>query len=1198
MINIKTNFIESGRELTSSEYRGVIKKFIQYLTEISRDKDLLDEQTVDQIIDLTYKYNTSLNATYFSNNLMPRDLYDKLKYTTWRLHSSEKVTFLVELPDDADSIKMTMFAELFFPQLFRLKKKINRKKKAKFEEVKEEDKLEGEENVEENELIEADKETDDVGDTGLLEIYDDFEFLEEVDASSQEIRQTKVFEENPIESREEKKESDRGGPYEFEYKEEKYLIDDPITGPLRYINLQLDFDIDISNLNDSNDQIKESITINENIRDQTKVLEEYGDYDLKLYTLRENVFFKVEVKRIDSTTSIIEMLGNKKIYQVGVTLKNVKESGKTSQRLLIFQRSLICPLIRIEVIRGNIIEYVQKLQDLIKSFSLTENDQQIFYDKQKLIKSFTRQVSCVLTFREKNLLCISPFGIFDQLKYSYKEIEMDDTFDDLIKFKQKIYKDGGFSKDEINFLEGNNTAFYNISYIKLIHLVFFVIKTYLKPPPSKSNPNPKLRSFQWVNTIWRIKYLIKKLKFREEVDDQFFKYDKNQIDRDTLRNNLNDLLDKYKSKARIVKAPTGAGKTLIFFIDALLHYFFTTERCVIIFPTRLLNLEMFQNLTTVIYLINEELKKLVKSHEKLTAGLYIGQFQYNLRTTSKGANKFPLIPKCPECKSTLTFERNSNDIPECSKCHHQLDYIYTPYKNEINYFIPDFLVATPDKIFWDLFVDWRVASRFGNFGTLVVKCPSCKKYTSFLNKSQNKDFKSSQRFTKCMNSACQHQIPLSPDKIKRKLIGFIILDEIHSISGLTGIFLSKLLKSLKFMQKKYLGLREGWKFNIEIESGTATIAEEESFVRKLVEKKPSPFPKEDRNYHEHFQLLPNEVRYRILVLNNVFTALRRVFTYANLYSFKHYCYDKDYDLLITAAKYKPDLLRLGCGYVYRKDDGYSTKGTITRFGNTVIPLNVAARHLNPAKIFFISGNSEQTEIITFLKEIESNNIEIFIANQVVSLGLNIKGLNRIILLGTPKSVNEQVQTVGRIGRADIPGFATILLYPNVPRDDYLYENFHFYFLNCSKFYEPNPIQNFNLFISEVLTPNLFLLYVKTELEKDYLLKQQTFSTNYWLTTTNENQRMITKFILNILSGSNIFSGPDEEEEFKREHKEAIFAKIRQVLKSVENAVKRAGRFEFLNQILDRNGLIVTSMRKDSGQVGITIREDNPNFKKW
>lgn len=1176
MIKIDTSYIDNDNELTSKEFRDVLKTYLQDLTENSKDKDLLDEQTTDQIVDLTYKYNTSLNATFFSNNLMPRDLYDNLKFLTWRLHSSEKITTLIEIPDNINLIRFSAIVDLFFPQLFELRK-IRKKKN-----IGEKPKENSEQQVsEDNESLDTDYEIDDIGNMEDLADFDEFSFLEEMDDSSEKLKNLEVNEQK-IEEKDEIPVPGKGGPYSFRYNGEGFIIDDPpITGPLKYIKMKLDVEIDVTNLNEGS--LEEFFIINENLKDTTTLIEGYSDYNLKLDTTRENVCIKVEAQRIKGQKT----LNTNKLYLISFALRNLKKIGKSTRRKMVFKKSIICPLIKIDFHSGKLVQYVQKLSDLLETFHWDKQDQDRFYKDQKLIKSFTHQVNCILTYKNENSLFITPFGVYDQLKFYYDEIEMNETFDSLESFKQKLYDDGEFSDAQKKFLENINLLYHDLSYIEQIFLIFKAIKTYLKPLNSKSNP--KLRTFQWVNTIWRIKYLIEKLIYERQVENGFAVFKKGKIDRTTLKENLEQLKKKYIPYARIVKAPTGAGKTLVFFIDSLLHFFFTKERCVIIFPTRLLNLEMFQNLTMVIYSINKEIKKKLKDVEDLTAGLYIGKTQFNLRSFSKGDNKFSLIPRCPECRSSLSFEINLNDIPECNKCHHKLDYVYTPYKDQINHYIPDILVATPDKIFWDLFIDWRVASRYGNFGTLVIKCPLCKKYTSFLNKEQNKALKLKNSQVKCMNKACQNLIPLIPENIKRKLIGLIILDEIHSISGLTGIFLSKLLKSLKFAQKKYLGLEKGYSFDIEIETGTATIAEEESFIKKLVEKEVSVFPKEDNSYHDFFKLQPTLVRYRILVLNTIFTAIRRVFSYANLYSFKHYFVDKDYETDLVSGSYTPDSLNLGCAYVYRKDDGYASKKSIINFSSDIIPQSVKIQYLTLSSLKFISGNSEQKEIIQFLKNIESNNIALFLANQVVSLGLNIKDLNRMILLGTPKSMNEQVQTIGRIGRAEVPGFATILLYPNLPRDDYLYENFHFYFLNCNKLFEPNPIQNFNLFITEVLTPNLFLLFIYTNLEKDYLLKLKNFSNRYWLTSTQENRRVLTNFILEILSGS----GP----EFSKEYKEEIFIKIRQVLIILENAI-RVGGNEFLNQILDRNNLIVKSMRRDSGQVGIYINETNKHFTQY
>ena len=1159
MIETKA-IITEKRELNSNEFHNIIHNFISEISEDSNDKELLDMQTVVQIIDMTYRYNSPLNSTFFSNNLMPQNLYDKYKGTIWRVHSSEKASFLVEVSNEQKFIEFDVFLDLFFPKIFEIQKK----RKIK---TSQSNKI----NNTEDEEVES---IDNIDDINPLLMHSDSDLLDETEVIESLILESEDTDSTTLNLEEEQKR------LEIEYNNENYSIKEPVFGPLNYLKAKINVKIKIQDFfSKENKNLRNQVKILNNLKDSTRKIEEeeYDDFYLKLSTVNDDAVLSIEVSTVDFLENFDLTTKNKNLFKISIFLKNLQRlggKGKLAHRKSVLKRSIVCPLIKIELTSGILLQYIQSLAELIDNLKLSPGEKDKFFREQNLIKSISRQLNCVMKFRDLNSIFITPFGFYDQFRFNIEGGPvLDQKFDEIGEFKNYFLSKDNFNDEEIDFLLKENNLFSGSTYIEQIFYILKAIKEYLKTFIPK-NDNPHLHLFQWENTIWRIKYLIKKLKFKKDIVDILNR----KLEKDEEKEEIQKLQAGYKAKARIIKAPTGSGKTVIFYIDSLLHYFFLKERVVIIFPTRLLNLEMFQNLTTLIYYINKE-------KIKITAGLYIGKSSFRMATLDQKSKNFTIIPVCPECRSTISFSFNSENIPECNSCHHKLDYIFLP--EQINKVLPDILVATPDKLFWDLLTGWYVAGNLGNFGAQVIKCPKCNQYTSFLNKEQNNSLVNNESSVECMYKECNEKFPLDINRIERKIIGFIILDEIHSISGLTGIFISKLIKSLKQIQKKFMGVKSSKSFDIDIETGTATIAEEQKFIEKLVEREVSSFPSEEDEYKKYFLIDINNVRYRILVLNNIFTSLRRAFTYLNLNNFKNYNIDNKYKHLLS-PKYGINDLDLGCGYLYRKNDGYAVKQSIFQFSKG-LGFSIAHQNaLNSQNLFFISGNSRQTEVIKFLKEIDSKSISLFLANQVVSLGLNIKGLNRITLFGTPKSMNEQIQTIGRIGRSDTPGMATIILYPNLPRDEYLYENFHFYFLNCNRLFEPNPIQNYNLYISEILTPNLFLLYLNSELEKNYRLKMKSYSRKYWDHESTIN-RIIVRFILLILSGSG--------DDFTKKQRQKIFNIIRTTLMKVEQKFVVAGQYEFLNDILNRNNLIIKGIRGISSQVGIKINEINENYIK-
>jgi len=1135
-----TIVITDKREINSTEFHDIVYKFISEIADDSNDKELLDRQTTDQIIDMTYKYNSPLNSTFFSNNLMPQNLYDKYKGTIWRVHSLEKASFLVEVQKSQKTIEFNIFLDLFLPNIFEIQKKRKDKK-----------------SIIEDEEVETIQTVDAID---PLLIHNDSDLLDEAEALILESEDTDSLEE------EQKR-------IEIEYLHEKFSIKEPVFGPLNYLRAKINVKINLK----ENIKLRDQIRILNNLEGSTKRIEDHDDFYLKLSTINEDAVLSTEISKVNFLDDLDPHVKNKNIFKITILLKNLQrlgEKSKLARRKSVLKRSLVCPLMKIHLNSNILLKYVQSLTELINNLHLSSEEKEIFFKEQNFIKSISRQLNCVMKFKDLNSVFITPFGFYDQNRFNIEEGPvLDHNFEEINEFKDYFLNDKNFNASEIEFLLNENSFFGGTTYIEQIFYIFKAIKGYLKTFIPKKG-NPRLHLFQWENTIWRIKYLIKKLIFRKDVREILNR----KLNPDEKKKGIQKLKSNYKSKARIIKAPTGSGKTVIFYIDSLLHYLFLKERVVIIFPTRLLNLEMFQNLTTLIYFLN-------KQKMNITAGLFIGKSSFKMASFDKKSRNFTLIPVCPECKSKVSFSFNSDNIPECNSCHHKLDYIYLP--EQINKVLPDILVATPDKLFWDLLTGWYPAGNLGNFGAQVIKCPNCQQYSSFLNKEQNNSYVNRESQVKCMYKDCNTQIPLDVNKVERKTIGFIILDEIHSISGLTGIFISKLIKSLKLIQRKFIGIDNSISFDIDIETGTATIAEEQKFIEKLVEKKVSSFPSEEEEYKKYFLIDNDNIRYRILVLNNVFTSLRRGFTYLNLYNFKRYNIDNKYNHLLS-SKYGLNDLGLGCGYLFRKNDGYAVKQSIFQFSKGLGFNLTHQNELNSQNLLFISGNSKQAEVIKFLKEIEKKDLSLFLANQVVSLGLNIKGLNRMVLFGTPKSMNEQIQTIGRIGRSKTPGMATILLYPNLPRDEYLYENLHFYFLNCNRLFESNPIQNYNLYISEIITPNLFLLYLNSELEKNYRFKMKNFSKQFWDHKSPLNMTIV-KFILLVLSGSG--------DDFTKKQQQEIFNIIITTLRKIEQKLVVAGPYEFVNDILNRNNLIIKGIRGTSSQVGIKINEVNENYIK-
>lgn len=309
----------------------------------------------------------------------------------------------------------------------------------------------------------------------------------------------------------------------------------------------------------------------------------------------------------------------------------------------------------------------------------------------------------------------------------------------------------------------------------------------------------------------------------------------------------------------------------------------------------------------------------------------------------------------------------------------------------------------------------------------------------------------------------------------------MVFDEVHSLYGLTGILLSIYIRSLNVISNKIQkwDVRDPLPFQITFETGTATIANESELlccITRMKSDKIITIP-ENSSYSSYFEPKPRLIKYRTVVQLPVARSSRTSMSNSMMKTYNAIYHDPNFSSKLTNKV--GDAYNFLLGYVYRKSDGYTIRKSLQELFGQIFNENKS--------IEFLSGDASTTQVSRLFQRAINKEIDILLANLVISLGLDIGNLNNMIMMGMPKSMTEFSQTAGRTGRKNTPGHVNIHLLPSVPRDVFVYENFHRIFSDVSGYYERKPIQSTNAYASKLIFPNILKFLINIISYYQYLL---------------------------------------------------------------------------------------------------------------
>ncbi len=512
----------------------------------------------------------------------------------------------------------------------------------------------------------------------------------------------------------------------------------------------------------------------------------------------------------------------------------------------------------------------------------------------------------------------------------------------------------------------------------------------------------------------------------------------------------------------VVRAPTGSGKTIVFFANAAISSL-TEEKStsVLMFPTRLLNEDMFRRLTRFISKIRENLPE-----DDVSGGILMGTSDplYRLILQPEPGDAMHQIGPCPACgNSPLTATGvGPRVVASCSECGHIVDYMYNPA--EVTSYLPDIIIATPDKLFYEATASAFDPASIQLFGAPVSRCSSCNRVFPQAHLILKSDWRSCSEAPRKPKYDCDGQFS---EAVTRKPIRYIGFDEVHSLYGETATYLSIFLADLELIQSTYARSRD--EPPIRYEAATATVSNEvellEAITRRRSENGEIVHVPTDEQMHDYFSPDPEHVRHRALLTLPTKMSSREAFVRNCLNSHIHLHGDST-DLSDPLAELGADLSDWSflLGYLFKKQEGADTRRALrdmyrNEFGEDL-------------DVEFLSGEAPKNQISRIIQRAVSGEIDVLLANLVISLGVDISDLNHMVMLAVPRSFTEYVQTAGRTGRGATPGHVHIILRPDYPRDSYLYRHMHAVFSDVAGYYDVLPVKSTNLHCANEIFGNI------------------------------------------------------------------------------------------------------------------------------
>ncbi|WKU21122.1 DISARM system helicase DrmA [Priestia megaterium] len=302
----------------------------------------------------------------------------------------------------------------------------------------------------------------------------------------------------------------------------------------------------------------------------------------------------------------------------------------------------------------------------------------------------------------------------------------------------------------------------------------------------------------------------------------------------------------------------------------------------------------------------------------------------------------------------------------------------------------------------------------------------------------------------------------------------IIQDELHLISGPLGTMVGLYETAIDYLCSTEIN---GVKIGPKIVASTATIRNAHQQIQGLFNRKAQIFPSPGLSHKDSFfakqrtlEDTPGRTYVGIFAPGrSMKTALLR--TYANLLAstpiMEGTYSNESLDPYQTLVGYFNSLRELGGAVRLIEDDVPSRMKTLEK-QNDDGQLFLYKKRDYSRDVPELTSRIDSSEIPKILKRLEqpfdksssSNPVDVLLASNMISVGVDVSRLGLMVVNGQPKTTAEYIQSTSRVGRSH-PGLVLTLYNWIRPRDISHYEEFYAYHAALYRYVEPISVTPFS-----------------------------------------------------------------------------------------------------------------------------------------